>query len=91
MSHCVTLDVSVELVRLVARLLGTEHRGSARAAAPGCSPPFRQAVFDLAWLGDRCDVERLGARFGLSRATAYRYRDEFLWVLPFFWVRADHS
>lgn len=33
------------------------------------------------WLRDRRDVERLGAGFGLSRTTAYRYRDEVLEVL----------
>jgi hypothetical protein len=35
----------------------------------------------LAWFRDRPDVERLGAGFGLSRATAYRYRDEGIAVL----------
>ena len=38
--------------------------------------PFRQAVFVPAWFCDGGDVERLGKGFGLSRATAYRYRDE---------------
>ncbi|MBR7835505.1 transposase [Actinospica durhamensis] len=81
MSYCVTLDVSVELVRFVARLLGAERRRVGTRRGTRVLTPFRQAVFGLARLRDRCDVERLGAGFGLSRATAYRYRDEFLWVL----------
>lgn len=35
----------------------------------------------MAWLRDRCDVERLGHGFGPSRSTSYRYRDEVLAVL----------
>jgi hypothetical protein len=42
---------------------------------------FHQARFVLAWFRDRCDIARLGAGFGLSRATAYRYPDEALCVL----------
>ncbi|WP_370370404.1 transposase family protein [Catenulispora sp. GP43] len=39
---------------------------------------FRQAVFILAWLRDGGDIERLGAGFGMSRATAYRRHREAL-------------
>jgi hypothetical protein len=38
-------------------------------------------VFLLAWFRDGGNVERLGAAFGLSRATAHRYRDEGISVL----------
>ena len=37
---------------------------------------WKQAVFALAWFRDRPDIRRLGAGFGISRATAYRYKDE---------------
>lgn len=81
MSYSVTLDVSVELVRFVARLLDAERRRIGTRRGTRALTPFKQAVFGLAWLRDRCDVERLGGGFGLSRATAYRYRDEVLRVL----------
>ena len=42
---------------------------------------FRQAVFVLIWFRKREDLTVLGAGFGISRATAYRYRDEALAVL----------
>ena len=44
----------------------------------GC---YRQALFALAWFRDKTDIPRLGAGFGLSQATAYRYRDEVLEAL----------
>jgi hypothetical protein len=64
-SYALTLDVDRETFRYVARLL----------------TPFKQALFGLAWLRDRCDMERLGAGLGLPRTTAYRYRDEVLDVV----------
>ena len=33
----------------------------------------RQALFILAWYRDKADIPRLGAGFGLSQATSYRY------------------
>jgi hypothetical protein len=42
---------------------------------------FRQALFVLVWLRTKGDVEIVGAGFTLSRATAYRYRDEGVRVL----------
>lgn len=42
---------------------------------------FRQALFVLVWFRKREDVTVLGAGFGISRATAYRYRDEGVQVL----------
>jgi hypothetical protein len=38
-------------------------------------------VFVLVWFRKREDIERLGAGFGLSRATAYRYHGEGIAVL----------
>jgi hypothetical protein len=75
------LDVPRELVLFVAGLLRAERavRGTRKGTrALSC---YRQAVFVLAWLRDGSDVERLGRGFGLSRATAYRYRDEGVAVL----------
>jgi DDE superfamily endonuclease len=59
------------------------RRVSSARYAPGNAgaDPYQQARFALAWFRDDCDVERLGAGFGLSRATAYRYRDEAVRVL----------
>jgi hypothetical protein len=81
MSYRVTLDVDRELVWYLARLLRAERRRLGTRRGTRCLTPFQQALFGLAWMRDRCEVERLGAGFGLSRATAYRYRDEVLDVL----------
>jgi hypothetical protein len=61
------------------RALGTRKK----ARALTC---WRQAVFALVWFRDRgVDLRVLGAGIGISRATAYRYRDEVLLLL------ADHA
>jgi hypothetical protein len=80
-SYALTLDVDRETVQYVARLLYAERRRRGTRRGTRLLTPFRQALFGLAWLRDRCDVERLGAGFGLSRTTAYRYRDEVLSVV----------
>ena len=41
----------------------------------------KQAVFALAWFRDRPDIRRLGQGFGISQATAYRYKEDYLKVL----------
>jgi hypothetical protein len=75
------LDVPRDLLLYVSRLLHQERgrRGTRRGTR--LLTCYRQAVFVVAWFRDRPDVERLGAGFGLSRATAYRYRDEGIAVL----------
>lgn len=80
-TYCATLDVPADLVRYLSKLLADE-RGR-RGTRPGTRvlTPYRQAVFVLAWFRKREDVERLGAGFGLSRATAYRYHAEGIAVL----------
>jgi hypothetical protein len=40
-----------------------------------------QALLVLAWFRNQGDVALVGAGFGVSRATAYRYRDEVITVL----------
>lgn len=81
MTYSCVLDVSRELVWYVARLLAGERRRLGTRRGTRLLTPFHQARFVLAWFRDDCDVERLGAGFGLSRATAYRYRDEAIRVL----------
>jgi len=80
-TYSCALDVSRELVWYVARLLAGERRRLGTRRETRLLTPFHQARFVLAWFRDNCDVERLGAGFGLSRATACRYRDEAIRVL----------
>ncbi len=42
---------------------------------------FYQALLVLVWFRKAEDMTLLGAGFGISRATAYRYRDEGIAVL----------
>jgi DDE superfamily endonuclease len=80
-TYSCALDVSRALVWYVARLLGAERRRLGTRRGTRALTPYHQARFALAWFRDDCDVERLGVGFGLSRATAYRYRDEAIRVL----------
>jgi DDE superfamily endonuclease len=80
-SYCVTLDVSRELLLYVTRLLRAERRARGTRTGTRSLTCFNQAQFVLAWFRDQPDVERLGRGFGLSRSTAYRYRDEGIAVL----------
>ena len=72
-TYRVRLDVPGELVLFVSRLLA-QHRkeiGTRKGTRSlGC---YRQALFGLAWYRDKPDIPRLGAGFGLSQATSYRY------------------
>lgn len=72
-TYRVRLDVPRELVLFVSRLLARHRKviGTRKnARSLGC---YRQAVFVLAWYRDKADIPRLGAGFGLSQATSYRY------------------
>jgi hypothetical protein len=80
-SYRVMLDVPKDLIWFVSRLpaarrheIGT-RKGTRRL---GC---YKQALFALAWFRDKGDIARLGAGFGLSQSTAYRYLDEVTAVL----------
>jgi hypothetical protein len=75
------LDVPVELVRYLSRLLAAERRARGTRNGTRVLTTYRQAVFVLAWFRNRSDIQRLGAGFGLSRATAYRYHAEGIAVL----------
>jgi DDE superfamily endonuclease len=77
----VRLDVPRELVLFVSGLLAGHRReiGTRKGTRKlGC---YRQALFGLAWFRDKGDIARLGAGFGLSQSTAYRYLDEVTGVL----------
>ena len=75
-AYGVMLDVPRDLLLYVSRLLRQERTRRGTRRGTRLLTCYRQAVFVLAWFRDKPDVERLGAGFGLSRATAYRYRDE---------------
>lgn len=75
------LDVSRELVGHVSRLLAAERRARGTRRGSRALTPFKQAMFVLAWFRKREDIEALGAGFGISRATAYRYHGEAIDVL----------
>jgi NAD(P)-dependent dehydrogenase (short-subunit alcohol dehydrogenase family) len=75
------LDVPAELVGYVANLLRAERRRRGTRKGTRLATCRRQAVFVLTWFRKKDDIAVLGAGFGLSRATAYRYHAEGLKVL----------
>jgi hypothetical protein len=80
-SYRVMLDVPRDLIWFVSGLLSARRRSIGtrkKTRKLGC---YRQAVFGLAWFRDKGSIPRLGAGFGLSQATAYRYLDEVIEVL----------
>ena len=80
-SYRVILDVPFQLALFVSGLLA-EHRSEiGTRAGTRALTCWKQAVFALAWFRDRPDIARLGAGFGISQATAYRYKDEAIEVL----------
>lgn len=81
LSYRVMLDVPVQLVLLVARLLAAHRREIGTRRGTRALSTRRQAVFALAWFRDRPDVARPGKGFGISQATACRYLDEAITVL----------
>ena len=75
-TYRVRLDAPRELVLFVSRLLARHRKeiGTRKGTRSlGC---YRQALFVLAWYRDKTDIPRLGAGFGLSQATSYRYLAE---------------
>jgi hypothetical protein len=75
------LDVPTELVRYLAGLLRAERRRRGTRKNTRLTTCWKQAVFVLAWFRKKDDIALLGAGFGLSRATAYRYHAEGVKVL----------
>jgi hypothetical protein len=77
-----TLDVPRELVAYVGGLLRGHRRALGTRKGTRILTASRQAVFGLVWFRNRgVDIAQLGAGFGLSRATSYRYHGEVLAVL----------
>jgi hypothetical protein len=80
-SYRVRLDVPTDLVLFISGLLAARRRalGTWKGTRKlGC---YRQALFGLAWFRDKVSISRLGAGFGLSQATSYRYLGEVISVL----------
>jgi hypothetical protein len=65
----------------VARLLAGHRREIGTRDGSHALSCWKQAVFALAWFRDRPDIRRLSVGFGISQATAYRYKDEAIKVL----------
>ena len=81
LSYRVRLDVPRDLVLFVSGLLAARRREAGTRKGTRKLGTYRQAVFGLAWFRDKSSIRRLGAGFGLSQATAYRYLDEVTGVL----------
>jgi len=81
LSYRVRLDVPRDLVLFVSGLLAARRREAGTRKGTRKLGTYRQAVFGLAWFRDKGSIPRLGAGFGLSQATAYRYLDEVIGVL----------
>jgi hypothetical protein len=71
-----TVDVPRELVQYLGRLLAAERRAKGTRRGTRALTCFYQALLVLVWFRKAEDLTLLGAGFGISRATAYRYRDE---------------
>jgi len=75
------LDAPRELVRAVAKLLRAQRRARGTRKGSRVLTCWYQALMVLAWFRNQGDIALVGAGFGVSRATAYRYRDEVIDVL----------
>jgi hypothetical protein len=75
------LDVPRELVQYLGRLLAAERRTLGTRRGTRALTCFYQAILVLAWFRKGEDKALLGAGFGVSRATAYRYLAEGIKVL----------
>src|ERR1700760_477039 len=75
------LDVPRELVRYLGRLLAAERRALGTRRGTRALTCFYQALLILVWFRKAEDATLLGAGFGISRATAYRYLAEGITVL----------
>ena len=76
-----TLDVPRELAQFVAKLLAAERRRRGTPRGSRALTCFWQAVLGVRWFRDRTVPDALARDHGISRATAYRYRDEVIDVL----------
>ena len=76
-----TLDVPRELVQFTAKLLWAERRRRGTPKGSRALTCFWEAVLGLRWFRDRTACDALACDHGISRATAYRYKDEVIAVL----------
>ncbi len=81
LSYRVILDVPLPLAMFVSELLVDHRREIGTRNGTRALTCWKQAVFTLAWFRNRPDIRRLGQGFGISQATAYRYKDEAVEVL----------
>lgn len=77
----VSLDVPVQLMIKVSALLRKHRKELGTRNGTRALTCWQQAKFVLAWFRDKPDLRRLGQGFGISQATAYRYKDEGVEVL----------
>jgi hypothetical protein len=75
------LDVPRPLVQYLGRLLAEQRQARRTRRGTRALTCFYQALLVLAWFRKAEDITLLGAGSGISRATAYRYRDEGIAVL----------
>jgi hypothetical protein len=75
------LDVPRELVGKLAALLRAERRRRGTRRGSRALSCWRQALLGLVWFRKNEEMTVLAIGFGISRATAYRYRDEVVSVL----------
>lgn len=75
------LDVPRELVREVAKLLRAERHARGTRTGSRVLTCWKQALMVLVWFRTQGEIALVGAGFGVSRATAYRYRDEVITAL----------
>lgn len=75
------IDVPRELVQYLGRLLAAERRAKGTRRDTRALTCFYQALLVLVWFRKGEDATLLGAGFGISRATAYRYLAEGVTVL----------
>jgi hypothetical protein len=80
-AYSAMLDVPRELVRYVSRLLAAQRRARGTRRNSRALTCWKQALFVVAWFSKHEDLAVLGAGFGISRATAYRYHDEAITAL----------
>jgi hypothetical protein len=60
LSYRVTLDVPLQLVLFVSRLLAEHRREIGTRDGTRALTCWKQAIFALAWFRDRPDIRRLG-------------------------------
>jgi hypothetical protein len=75
------LDVPRDVIWFVSGLLAARRHEIGTRKNTRKLSCYQQALFGLSWFRDRISIPRLGAGFGLSQATAYRYIDEVADVL----------